>query len=176
MRKLKPSEISDHSFEQGMTFFREQPAATLALYWKKLRLPFGSIEISNNKNVDLFFHHKVVLSLPVFLIFWMLALLAPAGVVTLPKDRWWWLFNGFAVMCPANLEEVGADLSLRLAPTDLEAGDLRKAADHHGFVFRHMPNHGEAQAREHDLQARLGARAPELSRATGPGLSQESSP
>ena len=96
-RELKPSEVSDYWLEEGLAFLRAEPTAALALYWRKLRLLLDAVEISNNQNIYFFIEHTGFLSLPIFVSFWMLAPLALAAAIRLPRDRWWWLLNGFVV-------------------------------------------------------------------------------
>jgi len=96
-RELEPSEVSDYWLEEGLAFLRAEPTAAVALYWKKLRLLLDAVEISNNQNIYFFIKHTGFLSLQIFVSFWMLAPLALAGAIRLPRDRWWWLLNGFVV-------------------------------------------------------------------------------
>jgi 4-amino-4-deoxy-L-arabinose transferase-like glycosyltransferase len=50
-RPLRPSEVSDYWLEQGLRFIREEPAAAIRLFARKLYLFWWGAEISNNEHI-----------------------------------------------------------------------------------------------------------------------------
>ncbi|RKZ06728.1 hypothetical protein DRQ32_10835 [bacterium] len=65
-RELKPSEVSDYYYRQGLNFLASEPAAAAGLYARKLRLLLGAAEQSNNKNPHFWRAQNPLLRIPVF--------------------------------------------------------------------------------------------------------------
>ena len=97
-RKLRPSEVSSYWFGRGVDFWLEHPGDAALLYLRKLGLLFNPLEDSNNQNIYFFANRSVILGLPLFLSFWLLAPFGIGGVLSNRRDRWWWLFAGFVVV------------------------------------------------------------------------------
>ena len=65
-RELRPSEVSDYYYREGLRFWIEEPGRALRLTAHKLRLLVGAAERSNNKNLHYWRAQSPVLSLPVY--------------------------------------------------------------------------------------------------------------
>lgn len=60
-RSLKPSEVSDFFYMEGIKYWRENPLQSMRLLIKKVMLFFGNHEISNNQDISAWTRDSIVL-------------------------------------------------------------------------------------------------------------------
>ncbi len=87
-REMKPSEISDFYYDKGWAWIKGHPVDFILLYLKKLHIGFNNLEISNNRNINLFFRGNLILkSIP--LNFALIFALTFFTVVSLTIGKGW---------------------------------------------------------------------------------------
>ena len=82
-RELSPSEVSDHWFDRGFAWWRENPADALLLTAKKAVFFLSGAEISNNRSIPHFFREFAPIGVPSLYLYYAIIPLAFVGGVRL---------------------------------------------------------------------------------------------
>jgi 4-amino-4-deoxy-L-arabinose transferase-like glycosyltransferase len=83
-RSLRPSEVSDYWYGQGMAWWREHPLDAMTHTTKKMVLLLSGLELPSNRDTGLFFREFAPPFLPFLYLFYIVAPLALVGAYS----RW----------------------------------------------------------------------------------------
>jgi Tfp pilus assembly protein PilF len=88
-RTLKASEVSDYWYGRSFAWWRESPLDALSLMFQKTAFFFGGIELSNNRNIDLFYREYAPYGRPALYLAYVLMPLALVGAVSAWRRGGW---------------------------------------------------------------------------------------